>query len=136
MAWKPGARHAARRRSGPVLWQDLAQVVNTIAPLQHINHILGKPRMANRAGAVEPGAPAGPDRLTQSPLRAAGTLVPTPGAGDSTRHVHFRVTLAASSPRNVLPVGIPEETRCEVRSRGQVVLSAPGSFRSSSSPGT
>ena len=44
-----------RSRSGPALWQDLAQVADTIASLQHINHMLGKPGMANRAGAVDPG---------------------------------------------------------------------------------
>ena len=55
MLWKPGARQAVRSRSGPALWQDLAQVADTIASLQHINHMLGKPGMANRAGAVDPG---------------------------------------------------------------------------------
>jgi hypothetical protein len=77
-----------RKRSGPVLWPDLPGVVDTTVPLQHINHMLGKPGMANRAGAVDPGA-SRPDRLTQSPLRAVGTLVPTPGAGDSTRMSTF-----------------------------------------------
>ena len=56
MPRKPGARHAVRRRSRPALWQHLAQVVHTIAPLQHINHVLGKPGMANRTEAVGPGA--------------------------------------------------------------------------------
>jgi len=41
-----------RRRSGPGLWQDLAQVVDTIAPLQHINHVLGKLGVAHRTEAV------------------------------------------------------------------------------------
>ena len=40
-----------RRRSGPALWQDLARAVDTIAPLQHINHVLGKPGVADRTGA-------------------------------------------------------------------------------------
>jgi hypothetical protein len=48
-----GARHAVRRRSGPTLWQDLAQAVGTIAPLQHINHVPGKPGVADRTGAVD-----------------------------------------------------------------------------------
>ena len=42
-----------RRRSGPGLWQDLAQVVDTIAPLQHINHVLGKLGAADRTEAVD-----------------------------------------------------------------------------------
>jgi DNA-binding NarL/FixJ family response regulator len=36
----------------PALRQDLAQVVDTIAPLQHINHVLGNLAMANRTEAV------------------------------------------------------------------------------------
>jgi hypothetical protein len=44
-----------RRRSGPVLWQDLAQDVDTTAPSQHVNHMLGKPGAANHAGAVDSG---------------------------------------------------------------------------------
>jgi hypothetical protein len=48
-------RQAVRSRSGPALWQDLAQVVDTIASLQHIYHVLGKLGMANRAEAVDPG---------------------------------------------------------------------------------
>ena len=52
-AW---TRQAVRSRSGPALWQDPAQVVDTIAPLQHINHMLGKLGMANRAEAVDRGA--------------------------------------------------------------------------------
>ena len=48
-----------RSRSGPVLCQDPAQVVNTIASLQHINNMLAKPGMANRAGAVNPGRQPG-----------------------------------------------------------------------------
>ena len=43
-----------RSRSGPALWQDLAQVVDTIAPLQRIYDVLGKLGMANRAEAVDP----------------------------------------------------------------------------------
>jgi hypothetical protein len=45
-----------RRRSGPVLWQNLAQVVDTTAPLQYINHMLGKPGAANHAGLSTRGA--------------------------------------------------------------------------------
>ena len=41
-----------RWRSRPALWQHLAQVVHTIAPLKHINHVLGNLAMANRTEAV------------------------------------------------------------------------------------
>jgi DNA-binding NarL/FixJ family response regulator len=41
-----------RWRSRPALRQHLAQVVHTIAPLQHINHVLGNLAMANRTEAV------------------------------------------------------------------------------------
>jgi DNA-binding NarL/FixJ family response regulator len=37
----------------PALCQDLTQVVDTIAPLQHINHVLGKLGAANRTEAVD-----------------------------------------------------------------------------------
>jgi hypothetical protein len=57
--WKPGARQAVRSRSGPSLWQDLAQVVDTVAPLQHINHVLGKLSMADRTEALDRGRQPG-----------------------------------------------------------------------------
>jgi hypothetical protein len=60
-----------RWRSRPALWQHLAQVVHTIAPLQHINHVLGNLAMANRTEAAGRASSVDAD-----PLRAVGTFVP------------------------------------------------------------
>ena len=46
-----------RRRRGPAAAQDLAQVADTIAPLQHINHVLGKLGVANRTEAARARQP-------------------------------------------------------------------------------
>lgn len=51
MPRKPGRRHAVEEEP-PGLCQPLARVVDTIAPLQHINHVLGDLAMANRTEAV------------------------------------------------------------------------------------
>jgi hypothetical protein len=47
-----GSAPCGTEEERPALRQDLTQVVDTIAPLQHINHVLGKLGVANRTETV------------------------------------------------------------------------------------